>query len=295
VTAPAGPSGAGRSRPRGTRAIDQPDPPHGPRRLLWRTRPIGAEPTVSDWALLGEADGCRAARFTHPAGLTRFVVGRALLRETIGLLRTDLAATPFEIEVEASGRLRVAGHPKLAISLSHTDGLAVAVVAEGGSVGIDVEAMDREDLPRASMWLTGEEEGALAHLEPQLRRLALLHLWVAKEAALKGATGPGVATRRRIAIGCSHAGEGHDLGIGPVAGPPAGQVPDAPGAEVPTTASWCGTGHATIDQRVGSHTQQPHHTQVADSEPCRLAIDWFALADRFLIAVASEPVADISR
>jgi 4'-phosphopantetheinyl transferase len=236
-------------------------------RVVWRSRPIGDEPSASDWAALSDADLARAADLTHPTVMTRFVVSRALLRETIGRLRPDLRVGPkgatelIDLAVEPSGHLRVAGHPELAVSLSHTVGLATAAVSDVGPVGIDVEPMGRTDLPPLASWLTPEECEELARAEAHLRRLALLHLWVAKEAALKAAPGPGIAWRRRIRVGCMAGGAAVRAD------------PGAPVAAVdgPDHASWCGAGSASVAMAASEAT---------------FAIDWYALADHYLIALA---------
>jgi 4'-phosphopantetheinyl transferase len=238
-------------------------------RVVWRCRPIGDEPSACDWAALSDADLARAAGLTHPTVMTRFVVSRALLRETLGRLRPDLRVGPegaadlVDLAVHPSGRLRVVDHPDLAVSLSHTVGLATAAVSDAGPVGIDVEPMGRTDLPPPASWLTPQECDELAHAEAHLRRLALLHLWVAKEAALKAAPGPGIACRRRIRIGCLAGGA--DVRAGP--GPPVAAHP----VDGPEDASWCGAGCASV--------------AMAASE-ASLAIDWYALGDHYLIALA---------
>lgn len=286
--------------------------------LVWRTRPIGDEPSVDDWAWLPEQDACHAARFTNHATMTRYVTGRALLRETLARLRPGIHAHDVVLEAEPSGRLVVVGHDDIAISLSHTRGLAVACATSAGPVGIDVEPLDRQDLPRSQVWLTPVEAHTVASLDPYLRRLALLHLWVAKEAVIKALPGPDPAWRRRIHIACggdlercrslhgsrvggasgsrladsrgcldevrltAHAGgprEGRSSrGVGRYAdtGPPWGQ-PDLP-RDLPVDARRCGSGRAVHER--------PPNERAPSGGVQRLQVEWYALDDRYLVALA---------
>jgi phosphopantetheinyl transferase len=260
--------------------------------LRWRTRSIGDEPTVEDWASLSESDVARAASLTHPAAMTRFVATRALLRATVVQHRPELARAVVVFDVTATGRLEVAGHPDLAVSSSHTVGssrrgsFAAAAVADDGPVGIDVEPLDRRgQLPRPAAWLTPPELDDLAQLDGRaahergLHRLMLLHLWVAKEAALKAWPGPGSTSRRRIRISCH------------------GRAPEAPTAQlrVPASrdASWCGAGVAVVDPTgpvgpVGPSPDPCRRARAPDPAPSRLRLEihWYAIDDAYLVALA---------
>jgi phosphopantetheinyl transferase (holo-ACP synthase) len=256
-------------------------------------RTIGDEPSVDDWGALTDADLARAARFTHVGAMTRFATGRALLRATVAQHQPDLAPESVRFEVTPSGRLDVAERPELRVSLSHTGSVAVAAVSDAGPVGIDVEPLDRRELPRPSAWLTPEELEGLAHLdahtphEAELHRLMLLHLWVAKEAALKAWTGRRSTTRRRIRIACP----AEPCGDGPPPEPPdrgasAASAPiAADAADRPRDARWCGSGEALVTGQ-----DEPQHAHVA-SGPLRSSImrlDWYVIRDGYLVALAHE-------
>jgi 4'-phosphopantetheinyl transferase EntD len=331
-------------------------------RLVWQTRPIHHEPRPDDWAWLGEEDLARAAAITHPSAMARFVAARALLRELLAVSRPDLDPARLRIDSEPSGRPYVAGQPHLHVSISHTDGLAAAAVAPSGPIGIDVERLDRRDLPPPRMWLAPAELPALTRIDAELRQLALLHRWVAKEAAIKAHPYPQLAQRLGIVLTCeeghrgaSHVGERTHVRR-------AGDVADARATEeqatwapapahastpsgAPSYASWCGNGLARLDLSErrsdaspsssspsngsqmpadGLHGSEllssgaapggaPHGADPAGSasstdaaaedpsavgEPTSqtrsLTIDWYAMADQFLVAVAM-PIADGSR
>lgn len=236
--------------------------------LSWATRTIGDEASPEDWASLSEPDVATAADFTNPAAMTRFVATRALLRALVVQRRPALARADVTFVVSPSGRLEVAGHPDLAVSSSHTRSFAAAAVAEDGPVGIDVEALGRDDVPRPAAWLTPAELAGLEHLEGQvgheadLHRLMLLHLWVAKEAVIKAWPGPGGTTRRRIEIRCHEepAGQG-------VRGPRPARV-----------AGWCGAGEAAAEG------QGPRAGGAPDT--VRFDLAWYIVDDAFLLAIA---------
>jgi phosphopantetheinyl transferase len=243
--------------------------------LTWRTRWIGDAPTVDDWASLSEPDAARAAGCTHPAAMTRFVATRGLLRATVVERRPELARTSVVFEVMPTGRLEVAGHPDLAVSSSHTRSFAVAAAADDGPVGIDVEPLDRAELPRPAAWLTPQELDSLAHLEARaphetdLHRLMLLHLWVAKEAALKAWPGPGSTGRRRIRISCSERRRA-DTGV-----------------VVPSDAAWCGTGEAAVEPDVVEPIADARGGASQTGRALlRIGIAWYAIADAYLVALA---------
>jgi hypothetical protein len=261
--------------------------------LVWRARRIGAEPSVDDWAGLCGHDVPRAAGLTHPAAMTRFVVTRALLRATIVQLRPELARTTIAFDVAPSGRLEVVDHPELAVSSSHTGTFAVAAVAADGPVGIDVEPLDRGELPRPEAWLTPQELAGVTTLdahtphETDLHRLMLLHLWVAKEAVLKAWPGPGTTGRRRIRISCPEAPCADVETARPAAGPPgrgAGRRDDRDATHGPTGASWCGDGEAVVAPAAASAVTSPSGPG-ADGPTLDLGVDWFVI-DAHLVALA---------
>jgi hypothetical protein len=238
--------------------------------LHWRTCPIGDTPTVDDWASLTDADVARAAEITCAAAMTRFVVARVLLRAVVLDLRPGLAARDLAFAATPTGRLEVVGHPELAVSSSHTTALAAAAAADDGPVGVDVEPLDRSELPRPTAWLTPEELEGIGHLdgraahEAELHRLMLLHLWVAKEAALKAWPGPGRTGRRRIIISCT---EGQ-----------AGTSPSAGRDHAP----WCGAGVAVVRPLDGG----------AEDLQLRIGLDWYVTDDAHLVAIAHRRVPD---
>ncbi|HXP73785.1 MAG TPA: 4'-phosphopantetheinyl transferase superfamily protein [Stellaceae bacterium] len=122
----------------------------------------------------------------------RWLMGRVAAKEAIRAWageRHGLSLSPVEIEIESDERgkpmARFIGGalsiPALEISISHADTLAVAVVAEDVSVGVDIEE-ERDGTPRTVpeiAFADGElVEATRAGVPP-------IALWCAKEAAAK--------------------------------------------------------------------------------------------------------------
>jgi 4'-phosphopantetheinyl transferase len=162
---------------------------------VWRTCPIFDQPGPEDEAWLTGAERLRADTIGHPAARTRFVVGRSLLRRTILELRPELHRSDLALGLASSGRPQLSGHPELAISISHTRGLAAVAVAVVGGVGIDVEPRARVDLPPVGAWLTRDEQRRMLARPGCDVPTWLLNLWVVKEAVIK-ATDPGYPIAR---------------------------------------------------------------------------------------------------
>ena len=96
---------------------------------------------------------------------------------------------------DPSGRPLVRGsfENDLRVSLSHVEGVGVALVGEGGDVGIDVERVETRRPSFEALVLTGAERSVPAP-DGYDRDAWLTVLWAAKEAAAK-ATGRGLNGR----------------------------------------------------------------------------------------------------
>lgn len=193
--------------------------------------------------MLSADEHLRAARFGRPDLRDRYVVGRATLRILLGR-RLGRSPTDVEIRRGVRGRPYAADADGLDFNVSHTGAVALFGFAEGRRIGIDIEHGERQLNVDgiARKFMAPDEQMALARLEPDVRRRALLRLWTCKEAMSK-ATGDALsAPFRKISI----AGDGEwRLSAGP---PP--YTPGAwrlfpiavSGGFVATVALWHGVG-----------------------------------------------------
>ena len=137
----------------------------------------------------------RAARYRFPRDRSRFVAGRALLRELLG---GYLGRRPSELAFEYGrhGKPRLApsaGGPPLHFNVTHADSLALYAVTMDGEVGIDMERI--REIPEwesiAGGCFTEHECVRLRRLSPDRRRREFFQAWTRQEALLK-ASGQGL-------------------------------------------------------------------------------------------------------
>ena len=167
-------------------------------------RPVAEIQRMSAW--LSPAELARAARFGTEALRTRYVAGRATLRQLLGE-RLGLAPEAVPIQRGVRGRpvLDMDGAPDF--NVSHTRGRALIAIADGPRIGVDVEHFDRTVAADklARKFLTPAEAATLAPCDPDERRRLFLRHWTCKEAMSK-ATGDGLAApfgRIEVALGTS--------------------------------------------------------------------------------------------
>ena len=178
--------------------------------LSWPDRvslPGGRE-VVLGWCEVGREDAS-ALSSGEREGLARcrtdkrraeFVAGRVAAHRALALLapeqRADVSARTVGPD---SGRPFFASAPELALSISHSAGLAVAAISRGGPLGVDLE--QRVEVSEAFLeeaFAPGELEGYLAACAG--RGEPLTAAWAMKEAVLK-AWGVGLrAPLRQVAV-----------------------------------------------------------------------------------------------
>lgn len=139
----------------------------------------------------------------NPRDQRHWLLGRIAVKDAVRQHLASLGCDPvFPIEVEVAndenGRPFVVSRPngaeRLAVSLAHTDWLAVAIVARDQPVGIDVEPVEPRTRRFESMALTGGERSLLEAAPAAERDRLLARLWAVKEAAGK-ARGTGLEGR----------------------------------------------------------------------------------------------------
>jgi 4'-phosphopantetheinyl transferase len=145
--------------------------------------------------LLTDEERAAADAFHCEADRRRAVVSRALLRTTLSRY-APVDPADWRFERGPFGRPEIAGPGShgLRFSLSHTRELAACAVAEGATVGVDVEPLGREvdDLLESDTILSQNEIESLRKLPQRERAERFLELWTLKEAYAK-ALGTGLA------------------------------------------------------------------------------------------------------
>lgn len=147
-------------------------------------------------ALLDEDERDRARRFHFDHDRLSYVAAHALGRR---LLSAWAGGEPsaWRFTVSKYGKPEVLSPPsapRLRLNLSHTRGLAAAVLTEDRDVGIDVEWLDRRpaDADLARRFFAPAECAQLEAVPPALADEMFLSFWTLKEAYIK-AIGRGLA------------------------------------------------------------------------------------------------------
>jgi 4'-phosphopantetheinyl transferase len=123
-----------------------------------------------------------------------YLAARAVLRWLLGEV-AGAGAAAAELAARRSGQLYLAGHPGLAVSLSHTDGwVAAAVHLSPGGVGVDVQAPVPVTDALLRRCCTPSARARLARWSPARRARELAWIWSVQEACVK-ALGTGLAGR----------------------------------------------------------------------------------------------------
>jgi 4'-phosphopantetheinyl transferase len=140
-------------------------------------------------ALLSDAERVRASRFVFDHDRRRFIVGRARLRQLLGI-RLDVRPDAIGLAYGERGKPALA--PPLADSgvrfnASHCEDVAVCAFTQGREVGIDVEAvrvLPDADAVAAYVFSRREREAYRA-LDPRDKPLGFFNCWTRKEAFIK--------------------------------------------------------------------------------------------------------------
>jgi 4'-phosphopantetheinyl transferase len=146
-------------------------------------------------ALLDDTERARAARFHFQHDRSSYIAAHALGR---ALLSTYAGGDPtgWQFATGDHGKPEVISThsgPRLRLNLSHTRGLAAAVLTMDHDVGIDVEWLGRKPvLDLAEHVFAPAECTYLAAVVPELTHEVFLTFWTLKEAYVK-AIGKGLA------------------------------------------------------------------------------------------------------
>ena len=155
--------------------------------LLHLDGPMPADPR----AVLDARELGRAERLVE--GLRRRRYAAAHIRART-LLSGYLDVDPHDLQIDRTcrrcgdhehGRPRLAGHPELQFSLSHSRDRGVLAVAEGAAIGADIELIDEE--------VDVDAVARMALAPSEVGQGAVWERWAMKEACTKS-TGAGLAT-----------------------------------------------------------------------------------------------------
>jgi phosphopantetheine--protein transferase-like protein len=120
------------------------------------------------------------------------IAGRVAAKRAVQALT---GAAPGDIRIESlpSGapQVRIAGRVGPALSISHSEGVAIAIARRDGRIGVDLETIEVRPTSFAREWFTAGEQERYGH-DPR----ALTAAWAGKESVLK-ALGTGMALHPR--------------------------------------------------------------------------------------------------
>lgn len=149
---------------------------------------LASPASSADWAVLGDDERERAAKFHRHDDRIRSIATRAALRRLLGeRLHREPGALHFDAGPYGKPLLREGAG--LEFNVSHSGGFALIALSRAGAVGIDIERRDEalDVASFASLVLSpGERAAGEGGVETFFER------WVAKEAVLK-ALGLGIA------------------------------------------------------------------------------------------------------
>jgi len=136
----------------------------------------------------------RMERFCFGRDRLRYLIGRGLLRLLLGRY-LDVAPRDLRFETMAAGKPHLAaGQGRLQFNLAHSGEYVLIAIADGRTVGIDVEEV-RDDLDAcqvAAHFFSPNEQRDLEALTGRVKIEAFFECWTCKEAYVK-ARGDGLS------------------------------------------------------------------------------------------------------
>ena len=131
-----------------------------------------------------------------------FLAGRIAAKKLLIAPPFSFSTTATEIGRRSSGAPYIKGMATPTLSISHTDGIAVAVAAAKEAIGIDIETDVRRDAALITYFFSQGEKQLLNGLEEPSRSALANVLWTRKEAAAKVGEWGGALVFRHL--DCSH-------------------------------------------------------------------------------------------
>lgn len=143
---------------------------------------------------LSHEEKARAQRFLKEADRKRFILGRTIVRYLCGA-HLEIEPASVRLSQTPTGKPYLANpispnRKRFEFSIAHSGDCVVIAWAEGQTMGVDVEAVDRYSLALAndvsSSAFSRIERAALSAATPNELANTFYRIWVRKEAMLKG-------------------------------------------------------------------------------------------------------------
>ncbi len=151
-----------------------------------------AETIAHYWQSLAPEERERADRFHFDRHRRRYIIGRGILRERIGLY-LKMPPASIELAQTAHGKPYLIGN-QIYFNVSHSENLGLFAFCRETAVGVDVEKVrPMADLPQiAQRFFAPKESAVLFALPPEQQTAAFFRCWTRKEAFVK-AVGEGLS------------------------------------------------------------------------------------------------------
>lgn len=151
---------------------------------------LDVSPAVSEdlHHLLSQDEKNRAQRLLDPEKRKLFVAARGQLRTILSrYLSVPPEAITFNYNASGKPALNPDHSSTLNFNLSHSATMAVVVIADNCSVGVDIEKIDNnlDFQPLAEQYFSSQERCQLQSVPFSRCRRTFYRLWTAKEACLK--------------------------------------------------------------------------------------------------------------
>ncbi len=164
---------------------------------LWLTSTELAEEQLrAHWEILSPEERVQAERFKPADKRREYAAARGMLRQALAAM-TGAPAAGFRFRQDERGKpvlCRGGDGLDIAFNVSHSHGMALAAVALGGKLGVDLEKI-RADVNwqgLARRFFSAAERRALDDLPVEKRLESFFECWTRREALVKG-TGAGIA------------------------------------------------------------------------------------------------------
>ncbi len=124
------------------------------------------------------------AQHRNPRRRAEFVAGRNAARMAVARLLGIKTAESIEILKDPTGAPFVVDHPRVRVSITHSNQVAVAVAAFV-PVGVDLEADEARPPAFSRMFFSPHEQASMSAAPDDARQTMLNTLWTRKEAICK--------------------------------------------------------------------------------------------------------------